>query len=114
MPYTDVFLDKTSFLFMQVDRCITKYAKIAYLWIYVQFYKYSKIAYFRFYLGLFSFRIIMHKQGVKQRIDIGVTLGGFFFIEDPSAILVVKNVTLASIAWELIDRDGKHIAWLII
>lgn len=29
--YTDAFLDKTSFLFMQVDGCITKYAKIAYL-----------------------------------------------------------------------------------
>ena len=29
--YTDVFLDKTSFLFMQVDGYITKYAKIAYL-----------------------------------------------------------------------------------
>ena len=35
--YTDVFLDKTSFLFMQVDGCITKYAKIAYLWINVRF-----------------------------------------------------------------------------
>ena len=31
---------------MQVDEYITKYAKIAYLWIDVQFYKYSKIAYF--------------------------------------------------------------------
>ena len=51
MLYTDVFLDKTSFLFMQVDECIIKYAKIAYLWINVRFYKYSKIAYFRFYLG---------------------------------------------------------------
>ena len=78
MLYTDVFLDKTSFLFMQVDGYITKYAKIEYLWIDVQFYKYSKIAYFRFYLGLFSFRIIMRKQGVKQRIDIVLTLGGFF------------------------------------
>jgi len=29
--YTDVFLDKTSFLFMQVDGYITKYAKIEYL-----------------------------------------------------------------------------------
>jgi hypothetical protein len=29
--YTDVFLDKTSFLFMQVDGYITKYAKIVYL-----------------------------------------------------------------------------------
>ena len=46
--YTDVFLDKTSFLFMQVNCYITKYAKIAYLWINVRFYKYSKIAYFRF------------------------------------------------------------------
>lgn len=63
---------------MQVDRCLTKYAKIAYLWVNVQFYKYSKIAYFRLYLGLFSFRIIMCEQGVKQRIDIGVALGGFF------------------------------------
>ena len=63
---------------MQVNGYITKYSKIAYLWIDVQFYKYSKIAYFRFYLGLFSFRIIMRKQGVKQRIDIVLTLGGFF------------------------------------
>lgn len=63
---------------MQVDRCLTKYAKIAYLWVDVQFYKYSKIAYFRSYLGLFSFRIIMCEQGVKQRIDIGVSLNGFF------------------------------------
>ena len=31
---------------MQVDECITKYAKIVYLLIDVQFYKYSKIAYF--------------------------------------------------------------------
>ena len=84
---------------MQVDEYITKYAKIAYLRGDVQFYKYSKIAYFRFYLGLFSFRIIMRKQGVEQLVDIGVTLGGFFLIEDPHAILVVKNVTLASIAW---------------
>ena len=66
------------FLFMQVDECITKYAKIAYLWIYVQFYKYSKIAYFGFYLGLFSFRIITYKQGVKQRINIVLTLDCFF------------------------------------
>ena len=58
--------------------CISKYAKIAYLWVNVQFYKYSKIAYFRFYLGLFSFRIIMHKQGAKQRIDIVLTLDRFF------------------------------------
>lgn len=29
--YTDVFLDKASFLFMQVNELITKYAKIAYL-----------------------------------------------------------------------------------
>ena len=63
---------------MQVDRHITKYAKIAYLWIDVQFYKYSKIAYFGIYLGLFSFRIIMRKQGVKQRIDIVLTLDRFF------------------------------------
>jgi hypothetical protein len=63
---------------MQVNGYITKYSKIEYLWIDVQFYKYSKIAYFRFYLGLFSFRIIMRKQGVKQRIDIVLTLGGFF------------------------------------
>ena len=79
MPYTDVFLNKASFLFMQVDRCITKYAKIAYLWVEVQFYKYYKIAYFRFYLELFSFRIITFKQGVKQRIDIVLTLDCFFF-----------------------------------
>lgn len=78
MLYTDVFLDKTSFLFMQVESYVTKYAKIAYLWVNVQFYKYSKIAYFRFYLGLFSFRIIMHKQGVKQCIDIVLTLDCFF------------------------------------
>ena len=78
MLYTDVFLDKTSFLFMQVDGYITKYAKIAYLKVDVQFYKYSKIAYFYFYLGLFSFRIVMRKQGVEQLVDIGVTLGGFF------------------------------------
>ena len=63
---------------MQVDRCLTKYAKIAYLWVNVQFYKYSKIVYFRFDLGLFSFRIIMCEQGVKQLVDIGVALGGFF------------------------------------
>ena len=63
---------------MQVDEYITKYAKIAYLCGDVQFYKYSKIAYFRFYLGLFSFRIIMHEQGVKQRIDIVLTLDCFF------------------------------------
>ena len=63
---------------MQVDEYITKYAKIAYLCGDVQFYKYSKIAYFRFYLGLFSFRIIMREQGVKQRIDIVLTLDCFF------------------------------------
>ena len=63
---------------MQLNGYITKYAKIEYLWIDVQFYKYSKIAYFRFYLGLFSFRIIMRKQGVKQRIDIVLTLDRFF------------------------------------
>lgn len=63
---------------MQVGGCITKYAKIEYLWIDVQFYKYSKIAYFRLYLGLFSFRIIMREQGVKKRIDIVLTLDCFF------------------------------------
>lgn len=63
---------------MQVDEYITKYAKIAYLCGDVQFYKYSKITYFRFYLGLFSFRIIMREQGVKQRIDIVLTLDCFF------------------------------------
>lgn len=68
---------------MQVDEYITKYAKIAYLCGDVRFYKYSKIAYFRFYLGLFSFRIIMRKQGVEQLVDIGVTLGGFFLGESP-------------------------------
>ena len=78
MLYTDVFLDKTSFLFMQVESYVTKYAKIAYLWINVRFYRYSKIAYFRFYLGLLGFRIIMRKQGVEQLVDIGLTLGGFF------------------------------------
>lgn len=62
MLYTDVSLDKTSFLFMQVDGCITKYAKIAYLWIDVQFYKYSKIAYFYFYLGLFGWRVIVMRK----------------------------------------------------
>ena len=79
MSYIDVFLDKTSFLFMQVDGCITKYAKIEYLWIDVQFYKYSKIAYFYFYLGLFGWRVIvMHKQRVEQLVDIGLMLGSFF------------------------------------
>ena len=78
VPYTDVFLDKASFLFMQVDGCITKYSIIAYLWIDVQFYKYSKIAYFRLYLGLFSFRIIMCEQGVEQLVYIVLTLGCFF------------------------------------
>ncbi len=78
MLYTDVFLDKTSILFMQVDGCITKYAKIAYLWINVRFYKYSKIAYFKFYLGLLGFRIIMRKQGVEQLVNLTLTLGGFF------------------------------------
>ena len=63
---------------MQVDEYITKYAKIAYLCGDVQFYKYSKIAYFRFYLGLFSFRIIMCKQGVEQLVDIVLTLDCFF------------------------------------
>ena len=63
---------------MQVDRCLTKYAKIAYLYVDVRFYKYSKIAYFRFYLGLLGFRIIMRKQGVEQLVDIGVSLSGFF------------------------------------
>lgn len=78
--YTDVFLDKTSFLFMQVEGYVTKYSKIAYLYVDVQFCKYSKIAYFKLYLGLFSFRIIMSKQGVEQLVDIGVTLGGFFLV----------------------------------
>ena len=63
---------------MQVGGCITKYTKIAYLCGDVQFYKYSKIVYFRFYLGLFSFRIIMRKQGVEQLVDIGVSLSSFF------------------------------------
>lgn len=77
--YTDVFLDKTSFLFMQVDGYITKYSKIAYLWINVRFYKYSKIAYFRFYLGLFGWCVIvMHKQGFEQLVDIVLTLDRFF------------------------------------
>lgn len=78
MLYTDVFLDKTSFLFMQVESYVTKYAKIAYLWVNVQFYKYSKIAYFSLYLGLFSFRIIMRKQGVEQLVYIVLTLDCFF------------------------------------
>ena len=64
---------------MQVNGYITKYAKIEYLWIDVQFYKYSKIAYFRFYLGLLGFRIVMRKQRVEQLVDIGLTLDGFFF-----------------------------------
>lgn len=63
MLYTDVFLDKTSFLFMQVESYVTKY---------------SKIAYFSLYLGLLGFRIIMRKQGVEQLVDIGVSLSGFF------------------------------------
>ena len=64
---------------MQVDRCLTKYAKIAYLRVDVQFYKYSKIAYFSLYLGLFGWRVIvMRKQGVEQLVDISLTLGGFF------------------------------------
>ena len=63
---------------MQVDEYITKYAKIAYLWINVRFYKYSKIAYFKFYLGLLGFRIIMRKQGVEQLVNLTLTLGGFF------------------------------------
>ena len=46
---------------MQVNGYITKYAKIAYLWVNVQFYKYSKIAYFSLYLGLLGFRIVMRK-----------------------------------------------------
>ena len=78
MLYTDVFLDKTSFLFMQVESYVTKYAKIAYLWVNVQFYKYSKIAYFSLYLGLLGFRITMRKQGVEHLVDIGVSLSGFF------------------------------------
>lgn len=64
---------------MQLNGYITKYAKIEYLWIDVQFYKYSKIAYFRFYLGLFSFRIIMRKQGAEQLVNIALTLDRFFF-----------------------------------
>ena len=56
----------------------------------------------------------MRKQGVKQRIDIVLTLDCFFLIEDPSAILVVKNIALASVVWQLVDRNGKHITWLII
>ena len=64
---------------MQVDRCLTKYAKIAYLWVDVEFYKYSKIVYFYFYLGLFGWCVIvMRKQGVEQLVDISLTLGGFF------------------------------------
>lgn len=63
---------------MQVNGYITKYTKIEYLWIDVQFYKYSKIAYFSLYLGLLGFRIIMRKQGVEQLVDIGVSLSGFF------------------------------------
>ena len=80
----------------------------------MQFCKYSKIAYFRFYLGLFSFRIIMHKQGVKQLIDVGVTLDGLLLGEGPSTVLVVKHVTLTSIDWKFIDRNGKHIARQIV
>ena len=68
---------------MQVESYVTKYAKIAYLWVNVQFYKYYKIAYFRFYLGLLGFRIIMYKQGVEQLVDIGVSLSGFFLGESP-------------------------------
>ena len=64
MLYTDVFLDKTSFLFMQVEGYVTKY---------------SKLAYFSLYLGLFGWRVIvMRKQGVEQLVDISLTLGGFF------------------------------------
>ena len=64
---------------MQVDRYLTKYAKIAYLWVDVQFYKYYKIAYFSLYLGLLSCRVfVMCEQGVKQRIDIVLTLDCFF------------------------------------
>ena len=105
---------KMPFLFMQVKGYVTKYAKIAYLKVDVQFYKYYKIAYFGLYLGLFSFRIVMHKQGVKQLIDVGVTLDGLLLGEGPSTVLVVENVALASIAWKLINRNGKHIAWLIV
>ena len=68
---------------MQAEGYITKYAKIAYLKVDVQFYKYSKIAYFRFYLGLLGFRIIIYKQGVEQLVDIGVSLSGFFLGESP-------------------------------
>ena len=64
---------------MQVDRCLTKYAKIAYLWVDVQFYKYYKIEYFSLYLGLLSYRVfVMCEQRVEQLVDIGLTLGGFF------------------------------------
>ena len=69
---------------MQVESYVTKYAKIAYLLVDVQFYKYSKIAYFHFYLGLFGWRVIvMHKQGVEQLVDIGLTLGSFFLGKSP-------------------------------
>ena len=65
---------------MQVDRCLTKYAKIAYLWVNVQFYKYSKIAYFSLYLRLLSCRVfVMCEQRVEQLVDIGLTLDGFLF-----------------------------------
>ena len=64
---------------MQVEGYVTKYSKIAYLYVDVQFYKYFKIEYFYFYLGLFGWRVIvMHKQRVEQLVDIGLTLGSFF------------------------------------
>lgn len=64
---------------MQVDEYITKYAKIAYLWVDVQFYKYSKIAYFSLYLGLLSCRVfVMCEQRVEQLVDIVLTLDRFF------------------------------------
>lgn len=64
---------------MQVEGYVTKYSKIAYLWVDVQFYKYSKIAYFSLYLGLLSCRVfVMCEKRVEQLVDIGLTLGGFF------------------------------------
>ena len=36
------------------------------------------------------------------------------FEDNNLAVLVVENVALASIAWKLINRNGKHIAWLIV
>ena len=56
----------------------------------------------------------MRKQGVEQLVDIGLTLGGFFLGEGPRAVLVVEYIALASVVWQLVDRNGKHITWLII